>query len=124
MQDITSEFSKRVLRLIKSVPKGNVATYGLIAKLAGNPRGSRGVGWLLHSCTIKYNLPWQRIIKSNGRLSFPETSRKFHLQKNKLAAEGITVANGRVNLKKFLWKKQPEIFLNEFADNDFNEPDT
>ncbi|WP_197718056.1 MGMT family protein [Legionella cherrii] len=65
-----TEFSKEVLRLIRSIPRGKVVTYGDIARLAGHPRGARGVGWLLHSCTQSHNLPWQRVLKSGGKLSF------------------------------------------------------
>lgn len=103
MNDDLTEFSKNVIELIHSVPKGKVATYGLIARLAGHPRGARRVGWLLHSGTHKYDLPWQRIIKSDGSLSFPIDSPSYIMQKNELEAEGIIVKNGRVNLKKFLW---------------------
>ncbi len=105
MEDIRTEFSKRVIDLIRSVPKGKVATYGLIASLAGSPQGSRGVGWLLHSSTHKHKLPWQRIIKSGGQLSFPICSPKLNLQRDKLEAEGVIVVKGKVELKKFLWKK-------------------
>jgi methylated-DNA-protein-cysteine methyltransferase-like protein len=79
---IRTEFSNNVLKLIKSIPKGKVATYGLIAQLAGNPRGARGVGWILHSCTKSHQLPWQRVIKANGKLSFPVLSTTYNLQKN------------------------------------------
>lgn len=41
-----SDFSKKVMTLIKQIPKGRVATYGQIAKLAGKPQGSRGVAWI------------------------------------------------------------------------------
>lgn len=104
MNDSRTEFSKNVIALIQSVPKGKVATYGLIARLAGNPRGARRVGWLLHSSTQKYDLPWQRIIKSDGSLSFPVQSPHFIMQKNELEAEGVVIKNGRVNLKIFLWR--------------------
>lgn len=104
MKDKRTAFSKKVIELIQSVPKGAVATYGLIARLAGNSRSSRHVGWLLHSSTQKYDLPWQRIIKSDGRLSFPEYSQSFIMQKNQLEVEGIIIINGRVDLKKFLWR--------------------
>ena len=105
MKDKQNTFSNTVIKLIKSVPKGKVATYGLIAKLAGKPKGARGVGWILHSSTNKYKLPWQRIIKSQGRLPFPEGSHKFMLQESKLEAEGVVVINGKIDLKKYLWKK-------------------
>lgn len=100
-----TQFSQNVLTLIQSIPKGKVATYGLIAMLAGNPRGSRGVGWLLHSCTKSHKLPWQRVIKSNGQLSFPASTKNYFLQENLLASEGIIIIGGRVDLKKYLWHK-------------------
>lgn len=106
MKDAGTEFSKKVIKLIQAVPKGKVATYGLIAQLAGNPMGARAVGWLLHSSTRKHQLPWQRIIKSGGRLSFPIDTHKFILQKRKLEHEGIEVVSGRVDLKKYLWRKR------------------
>ena len=97
-------FSEKVISLIKSIPKGKVATYGLIAKLAGNPKGSRGVGWILHSCTKSHKLPWQRVIKSDGRLPFPVTSNTNSLQVNLLEKEGVFILNNRVNLKNYLMK--------------------
>lgn len=104
-----TEFSKKVIKLIKSIPEGKVATYGLIAKLAGNPRGSRGVGWLLHSSSGHHELPWQRVIKSDGKLSFPEMSNEYIRQKRLLELEGVEVLKGKVDLKKYLWKKQIKI---------------
>jgi methylated-DNA-protein-cysteine methyltransferase-like protein len=104
--DTQTEFSKIVLQLIKQIPKGKVTTYGLIAQLAGRPRGARAVGWLLHSCTHKHKLPWQRVIKSGGLLSFPVSSHSGSLQKSLLEKEGIIIDNDRVNLKKYLWKHQ------------------
>jgi methylated-DNA-protein-cysteine methyltransferase-like protein len=102
--DIKTTFSSNVIKLIKAIPKGKVVTYGFIAMLAGNPRGSRGVGWLLHSCTQSHKLPWHRVIKSGGKSSFPETSDTYHLQKNLLEKEGVMFLNGRVDLKKYLWQ--------------------
>ncbi len=104
-----TEFSKNVMRLIKLIPKGKVATYGLIAQLAGNPRGARGVGWLLHSCTQKHNLPWQRVIKSSGLLPFEVSSYPGSLQKTLLEKENIVVNNNRVDLIKYLWKQNKKL---------------
>jgi methylated-DNA-protein-cysteine methyltransferase-like protein len=103
----TTEFSKKVIKLIKAIPEGKVATYGLIAKLAGKPQGSRGVGWLLHSSSQAHELPWQRVIKSDGKLSFPEMSESYIRQKRLLELEGVLVERGKVDLKKYLWNKKP-----------------
>ena len=47
-----SEFTAKVLKQIRSIPAGKVATYKQIAELAGKPQGSRGVAWILHSIPI------------------------------------------------------------------------
>ncbi len=104
--DTKTLFSKRVLRLVAGIPRGRVATYGLIAKLAGKPHGSRGVGWLLHSSSRKYRLPWQRVINSKGKISHPEDSLEHARQMTLLRREGVVFEHGRVDLKKFLWNKK------------------
>ena len=105
--DQRTEFSKKVIGLIQTIPKGKVATYGWIAELAGKPRGSRAVGWLLHSSTRAYHLPWQRVLKSGGKLPFPESTRSFSLQKKILESEGVVLTQGRVDLEKYLWHPKP-----------------
>lgn len=104
--DTKTEFSKKVIKLIKSIPEGKVATYGLIAKLAGKPQGSRGVGWILHSSSYAHELPWQRVIKSGGTLSFPEMSEAYLRQKRLLELEGVFMTNGKINLDTYLWNKK------------------
>jgi methylated-DNA-protein-cysteine methyltransferase-like protein len=104
--DERTEFTKKVIKLIKAIPEGKVATYGLIAKLAGKPQGSRGVGWILHSSSHGHELPWQRVIKSGGTLSFPEMTEPYFRQKRLLELEGVTFTNGKIDLKKYLWDKK------------------
>jgi methylated-DNA-protein-cysteine methyltransferase-like protein len=101
---VMSAFSKRVLKLIKKVPRGKVATYGQIARLAGKPQGSRGVGWILHSCAKSHKLPWQRIINSQGKISFPRDTFEFAHQKRLLEKEDVEVSDGGlVSLETFGW---------------------
>jgi methylated-DNA-protein-cysteine methyltransferase-like protein len=103
--DTRTEFSRKVIKLIRSIPRGKVATYGQIAKLAGKPQGSRGVAWILHSSSRAHALPWQRVLNGKGRISFPEDSREYARQKALLESEGVEFVNGRVDLPEFLWKK-------------------
>ncbi|UCC21332.1 MAG: MGMT family protein, partial [Promethearchaeota archaeon] len=44
-----TDFTERIIQIIKNIPKGKVLTYGFVAKLAGNPRAARQVSWILHS---------------------------------------------------------------------------
>ncbi len=99
-------FTKAVIKMVSKIPKGKVATYGQIAKISGNAGGSRGVAWILHACSKKYKLPWQRVINSQGKISFDKTTKEYKNQKNLLLKEGIQFSDvGTVNFKKFRWSK-------------------
>ncbi|MFX0005406.1 MAG: MGMT family protein [Candidatus Hermodarchaeota archaeon] len=86
------------------MPAGKVLTYGFIAKLAGNPKAARQVSWVLHSSSKKYNLPWHRVISSNGNISLKSIEDRQY-QKNLLEQEGIKISDGfKVDLENYLWK--------------------
>ncbi|MFX1501492.1 MAG: MGMT family protein [Promethearchaeota archaeon] len=100
---IPNEFTQNVIKIIKSIPVGKVLTYGKVAKLAGNPRGARQVSWLLHSSSKKYNLPWHRVINSQGKVVLKAEDGKDY-QKILLENEGVEfIGEDRVDLNKFLW---------------------
>ena len=97
-------FSDRVKRIIKSVPRGKVATYGQVAALAGNIRAARQVAWILHSSSDKHNLPWHRIINSRGGISL-KPLHGFEIQKELLINEGVVFSeNGTIDLSRYLWR--------------------
>jgi methylated-DNA-protein-cysteine methyltransferase-like protein len=101
---IPSDFTQRIINIIKKIPDGKVLTYGFIAKLAGNPRAARQVSWILHSSSKKYNLPWHRVISSKGKITLKGIE-DCEYQKNLLEQEGIKFSNGfNVDLKKYMWK--------------------
>ena len=104
MKTTTNSFSERVKKLIKAIPPGKVATYGQIAMMAGNPRGVRGVVWILHSSSKKAGLPWHRVINRRGKISLPSGD-GCEEQKSRLEAEGIKFDSaGRIDLDRFLWR--------------------
>ncbi len=70
-------FCASVREWIAAIPRGKVATYGQIARLAGKAHGARQVSWILHSQSKKYRLPWQRVIGAAGRISMPLQGRLF-----------------------------------------------
>jgi methylated-DNA-protein-cysteine methyltransferase-like protein len=92
-----------VIHIIQSIPKGKVLTYGLIARLAGNPRAARQVSWVLHSSSKKYHLPWHRVISSNGVLSMKSIEDKQYHKKLLELEEISFLDNFKVDLKKNLW---------------------
>jgi len=102
-----TEFTLKVIKAIKSIPKGKVATYGQIARIAGKEHASRGVSWILHSSSISHELPWQRVLNSKGQISFPVMTRNHVRQMNLLKKEGIQFSeNGQIDMTKFQWKKR------------------
>jgi len=75
--------------VVRRIPRGQVATYGQVAALAGHPRGSRQVAWALRQ--FDAGLPWHRVVAANARISPnmpPESSRK---QRRLLKAEGLRI---------------------------------
>ena len=102
-----SDFTKKVMQEIKKIPAGKVATYKQIAELAGKPQGSRGVAWVLHSCSTLYKLPWHRVLNSQGKISFDLASHNFRQQKKRLEKEGVVFTfEGQLSLKTYQWKKR------------------
>jgi methylated-DNA-protein-cysteine methyltransferase-like protein len=107
--DNLSPFSKSVISKILKIPKGKVATYGQIAKLAGNERGARGVSWILNSCSRAYKLPWHRVLGSSGKISFHPMSSDYLKQKKVLKAEGVIFDElDRIDLIRFGWKDRSQ----------------
>jgi methylated-DNA-protein-cysteine methyltransferase related protein len=92
---------------IRAVPAGRVATYGQIARLAGNPRAARIVVWLLNSSWKTRDLPWHRIINAQGRIALKGEGLKQ--QRRLLRKEGVAVApDGRVDLARFGWQPRAQ----------------
>lgn len=97
-----TEFTSRLLDIIKNIPYGRVITYGRVAEIAGNPRAARQVAWVLNAYSNN-NLPWHRIINSKGMISL-KRGQGFEIQKVMLEEEGIFVDDkGRINLQKYIW---------------------
>ena len=96
-------FSNEVIQLIKSIPKGKVATYGQLAAFAGNPSGARQVARILHSCSRKEELPWQRVVNRNGQISL-RPGNGYETQKQILQQEGVSFDNDdKINFDRYLW---------------------
>jgi len=97
-------FKDEVISIIKKIPYGKVTTYGTIATLSGLPRGGRLVGGILHHCTEKEGLPWQRIVNREGYISTRCMEHPKQAQKALLEMEGVEVNNDFiVDLKKYGW---------------------
>lgn len=100
-----TDFSQKVIATIKRIPKGKVATYSQIAKMSGKEHAARAVSWLLHSSSKTHKLPWQRVLNSKGKISFPWGSRHYNQQKKMLLQEGVEFTESdTVDMSLFQWK--------------------
>jgi methylated-DNA-protein-cysteine methyltransferase-like protein len=104
----TSDALSRIHAAVRSIPKGSVATYGDVATAAGLPGRARLVGRSLGADHDDGPLPWYRVIAAAGRIALPEGSQARAEQCRRLAAEGVTVKNGRVDMKRYRWKRGSE----------------
>ncbi len=96
-----TEFTKRVLAVIRAIPRGKVMTYGAVAAAAGSPHAARGVAWILHSSSSSAALPWHRVVGRGGRISL-EAASGGDLQRAALDAEGVELGlSGAVDLDRY-----------------------
>ncbi len=96
-----TEFTRRVLAVVRRIPAGRVATYGDVARLAGRPRAARAVGNILSGCN-RPDVPCHRVIAAGGRLG--GYGGNLGLKRSLLRAEGVEVVGLRVrNAEERRW---------------------
>lgn len=95
----------QIYSIVAQIPYGQVATYGQIAKLAGNKNLSRVVGYALHANPDPDTIPCYRVVNRFGQVSSAFAFGGENQQIRLLENEGIFVKNGRVDLLKYGWKK-------------------
>ena len=93
-----------VWKVVSEIPSGHVLTYGEVARLSGMPRAARRVSQALRRAPRGVELPWHRVINSQGKISFPEDSSGWKIQKDLLESEGVVFLNGKVNLEQYGYK--------------------
>ena len=93
-----------IFQVLQRIPAGKVATYGQIAQLAGLGKAARYVGTTLKNLPASTQLPWHRVVNSQGRISLPANQPGHLVQKERLAQEGVIFVHGKINLKQFLWQ--------------------
>ena len=96
---MSNTFFEMVYNVVARIPYGKVVSYGQIARLLGEPRAARKVGWAMSRCPE--HLPWQRVIMADGTVTggvFAEERRAL------LKSEGVQfLSDGRVDMKSCSW---------------------
>ncbi len=99
---LDSSTSQRIFAVVRQIPAGKVASYGQIARIVGQAVGARQVGYALASLRSGSDVPWQRVINAQGRISLPGVGGA--IQKQLLLDEGIRFdQDDRVDFECYGW---------------------
>jgi predicted RNA-binding protein with PUA-like domain/alkylated DNA nucleotide flippase Atl1 len=94
--------------VVRRVPRGKVASYGQIAKLAGLGNHARQVGYALHALSRPAgdaeDVPWHRVVNAKGEVALRRESEGGALQRALLEAEGVLFLRGRIDLRRYGWE--------------------
>ncbi len=87
---VMSDFKDKVIRVVGSIPKGKVVSYGQVASYIGLPRAAREVGWVMSE--VGELTPWWRVVNNKGYISIRGTmSADKERQASLLIMEGVPV---------------------------------
>lgn len=99
-------FFEKVYEIVETIPCGKVATYGQIARLCGNTRMARQVGWALHVNPRPVEIPCHRVVNREGKTAKAFAFGGKDAQRQLLENEGVTfTSDGRVDMRKHCWEK-------------------
>ncbi|MBA4184342.1 MAG: MGMT family protein [Acidobacteria bacterium] len=105
------KYRERVYAIVSDIPVGRVMTYGQIAEMLGEGYTPRTVGFVMHAADTK-EVPWQRVINSQGACSTGRMTVPINLQQKMLEDEGVKFnEKGRCDLNAYRWS--PEGFEQE-----------
>ena len=100
-----------IYQVIAAIPRGQVASYGQIAAVAGLPRNARMVGRALREVPDTFDLPWHRVVNHQGAISPRGRPTSERDQRELLEAEGVTFHGERVRMARHQWEPEGETFL-------------
>jgi alkylated DNA nucleotide flippase Atl1 len=90
-----ADVDEAVFDVVEQIPPGRVSTYGAVGRLVGI--GPRRVARALSSGGG--SVPWWRVLRADGTAAEPVRVRQCEL----LAAEGVPMRDGRVDLAAVGW---------------------
>lgn len=100
----SDELARQILQVVALIPYAKVASYGQIARMAGLPKHARLVGYVLKHLDSAADIPWHRVINSQGKISLSKLNESGEsIQRSKLVAEGVMVIGDKINLKQYQW---------------------
>ncbi len=97
-------YRETIYAIARQIPKGKVATYGQLAKLAGRPRAARAVGMFMRTNPDAPQIPCHRVVASDGSLHGFSAGNGISTKRQMLEDEGVDFHNQKVDLLTSLWQ--------------------
>jgi methylated-DNA-protein-cysteine methyltransferase-like protein len=97
---------RKIYSVVSRIPRGRVATYGQVARLASFPGQARLVGYALSALEDGSRIPWHRVVNARGAISPRRdgspmaTVQRLRLERERVRFDG----QGRVRLEVFRWR--------------------
>jgi O-6-methylguanine DNA methyltransferase len=98
-------FRDRIYEITRTIPKGKVATYGQLARLAGNPKAARAVGMCMKTNPFAPEVPCHRVVASDGSLHGYSAGRGLPTKRIMLMDEGVFFKHEKVDLSRSGWNR-------------------
>jgi methylated-DNA-protein-cysteine methyltransferase-like protein len=88
-------WTRTVRGVVKRIPPGRVATYGLVGMVAGRPLAARAIGNVMRACDDP-DIPCHRVVRADGAPAFPR-------HRTLLRREGVRFVGAHVDMARHLW---------------------
>ena len=85
---------KKIYKKLLEVPKGQITTYGELAKAVGLKNGQRIVGKIMNKNPYPVIVPCHRVVMSTGKIGGYAYGEQIKI--NLLNDEGIQIKNGKI----------------------------
>ncbi len=85
---------QKVYKKLLDVPKGQITTYGDLAKAVGLKNGQRTIGKIMNKNPFPVIIPCHRVVMSNGKIGGYAYGE--HVKTKMLSDEGIEIKNGNI----------------------------
>lgn len=98
-------FKEKVYQLTRQIPKGKVATYGQLARLAGKPKAARAIGLFMRINPDAPHTPCHRVVAADGSLTGYSAEGGIKKKKQMLQNEGVHFVSDKVDLMRSRWQQ-------------------
>ncbi len=104
----SNQLYSAIYNLVREIPCGYITTYGRIAQHLGCT--ARTVGFAMAALPSGSDVPWQRVINAQGKISPRKDGEGNLLQRLLLESEGIQfIGSEKVDLNRYLWNFEKKL---------------